>query len=143
MLEYLVICDSSGLPIYTRIFHQSKTFDEPSLLSDLISAIDSLGRSLFSKKTAVITYGEDNITSLEESVSKIIVISKDLPSEDKHVNFVFVSSGDISLKALGEIATTIYIEIKQLLRISHPDYKKIQLSTDKIIDNNFKGLINF
>jgi hypothetical protein len=141
MLEFLLICDSDGLSFYNRQFRDTIKFNEPALLSGLISAIDSLGRHVFNKKVAVVTYGEDNVSNVDESISKIIVISKDLLAQDKRMNFVFFSSGDSSIKALREITTAIFIEIKSLLRVHPPDYKKIGLIVDKIIDNKYKDLI--
>ncbi len=142
MLEFLLICDSDGLSYYNRQIRDTLQFKDPTLLSGLISAIDAMGRHVFNKKVAIVTYGEDNISTIDETVSKIIVISKELFNQPKRINFVFFSSGDCSIKILREVATTLFIEIKTLLRVDPPDYNKIKLIVDKIIDNNFKGFKN-
>ncbi len=142
MLEFLLICDSDGLPFYNRQFRGTIKLNDPSLLSGLISAIDAMGRHVFNKKIAIVTYGEDNISTIDESISKIIVISKEFLADDKRINFVFFSAGDCAMKILREVATTLFIEIKTLLRADPPDYKKIGLIVDRIIENNFKGFKN-
>jgi hypothetical protein len=140
MLERLIIYDSSGQPFYARTFHGS-SIEDSSLLSGLIAAIQSFGRSLNAKKFATLTYGEDDVTTLGEPVRKIVIMSKDLFTQDESLNFVFLTSGECHLKVLREIVTTIYMEIKTLLRSPLPDYKKIQAITDKYLDN-YKGLEN-
>ncbi len=139
MLEYLLINDSSGTSIYSRKFRDSFKLGEPTLLSGLITAIDSIGRQLFSKQIAVVTYGEDNLCNIDESVSKIVVLSRDLFTQEKHINFVFFSTGDCSMKVLREIVTTIFLEIKTFLKDDQPDYKRIGLIVDRIVENNYKG----
>ncbi len=142
MLESLLITDSTGTALCHRKFRESFKSVEPSLLSGLISAIDSIGRQVFNKELAVVTYGEDNLSSIDETVGKIVVISKDLFAQDKRINFVFFSTGDCSMKILRQVVTTLYIELKNLLRDEQPDYNKIGLIVDKVIDNNFKGFKN-
>ncbi len=140
MLESLLIHDTSGTSIYHRNFRESFKFGDPTLVSGLISAIDSIGQQLFSKQIAVVTYGEDNISNIDEPISKILVFSRDLFGQEKHINFVFFSTGDISMKVLREVVTTIFLEIKTLLKGDQPDYKRIGLIVDHVIENHFKGL---
>ncbi len=138
MLEFLLISDTDGTTIYHRKFRESFKFGDPVLLPKLISDIDSIGRQLFSKQIAVVTYGEDSLCNVDESVSKIVVLSRDLFTQEKHVNFVFFSAGDCAMKILREVVTTIFLEIKTLLKSDHPDYKRIGLIVDRIIENNYK-----
>ncbi len=142
MLEYLLICDTAGQSLYHRKFRESFKISEPSLLSGLISEVDSIGRQVFNKQVAVVTFGEDSLASIDESVSKIVVISKELFGQDKRINFVFFSTGDCSMKILRQVVTTLYMEIKNLINDEHPDNPKIGLIVDKVIDNNFKGFKN-
>ncbi len=142
MLESLFITDCTRTALVHRKFRESFKEIEPTMLSGLISAIDSIGRLVFNKEFAVVTYGEDNISNIGDTVSKIVNFSKDLFAQDKRISFVFFSTGDCSIKILRQLVTTLYIELKNLLRDEQPNHDKIGLIVNKIIDNNFKGIKN-
>ncbi|MBD3353691.1 MAG: hypothetical protein GF364_19560 [Candidatus Lokiarchaeota archaeon] len=136
MIERMIIFNKGGLPLYTRKFVESGSM-EPSLLAGLVSAIDSMGFTLFKKKIATISFGEENFSSLNENVSKIVFISKDIMRLDKNFYFVFFCNGNDSLKLLRQISTRVFIEIKSILQSDMPDSARITELTNKIINNHF------
>lgn len=140
MIEHILIFDKGGLPLYSRKFVKSEEI-EPSLLAGLVSAIDSMGYTLFKKKIATIAFGDETFSSLGETISKIIFISKDMTSLDKNFYFVFFCNGDDSLKLLRQITTRLFIEIKSALQPSMPNTAIIRDKADKIIDNHFLKII--
>ncbi|MHA1730802.1 MAG: hypothetical protein ACTSU5_02615 [Promethearchaeota archaeon] len=142
MLASLLICDAAGTAFYSRDFCERSRNLDPILLSGLIAAIDSVGRNIFDKKVATVYYGEENAFS-DDTVGKVIVITKDLFQEQRHINFVFLCTSDCALKGFREVATTLFIELKPLLRGEYPNLKAIREKADAVIDNRFGGLVNF
>jgi|SRR5271157_1401221 len=141
MLDSLLICNTSGLPFYSRKFSpSSKLGDDPSLLSGLISAIDSIGRMMFNRKVGIINYVEEE-SRPNEADSHVVIMSKDLFSEDKHINFVFFVFGECDMSELRQVSTSIFIEIKQFLRQSNPEFDKIESNVNHILDTQFAELI--
>ena len=142
MLEFLLICDSNGSSIYSRKLHDTYNLSKIESLPGLISTLDSMGRTVFKKDIAIVTFGEDNLSNISESTSKIVLISKDTFAQEKRINFVYLSSGDCSMQLLRELTTTIYMELKPHLRMEPLDYKKIEILVNKILDNKFKGVVS-
>ncbi len=126
MLQHLLICDTAGFPFYARNFNGSEV--DSTLLSGLISAIGSVGRHLFKKEIATISFGDED---------QIVVVTKDLFASDTCVNFVFICSDDYDLKQFRQIATRLFIEIKPFLKYKQPDVAPIKNLADKILVNQF------
>lgn len=139
MLKNLLICDANGMPFYSREFGNLEENLDPALLSGLISAIGSLGQNLFHKELATINFGEGRAED-----ARIVIVSKDLFARDQHIAFVFFSScDDASLKTFREVATAIFIEVKNLFQQDPPDVDRIAVLADKVIDHRFNGLAQF
>lgn len=140
MIERMLIVDKGGLPLYSRKFVETEDI-EPSLLAGLVSAIDSMGYTLFKKKIATISFGDDTLSSLGETISKIVFISKDISRLDKNFYFVFFCNGDDSLKIMRQISTRIFIEIKSHLQTEITDSAILSRRVDRVLENNFMNFI--
>lgn len=140
-LDTIVISNKAGISLYSRKFSTKRELDS-NLLSGLITAIDAIGDELFKKKIATITFGEENFHAIDEAINKIVVISKEVFSQDKRLNFTFLCSGDHSLKRFRELATNIFIEIKGFLLGPNPDRRQIRARVDHIIETRFQELLN-
>lgn len=138
MIKNLLICDNTGLPFYSRSFDKSIKIDD-ALLSGLLSAIGTIGKSLFKQNIATIEFGENQ----SKNSSKIVTISREIFSKQKQIFFVFFISGDMELKQLRSLSTMIFMEAKNFFRGKTPEQKKIAERIDKIIDHKFNGLQGF
>jgi hypothetical protein len=94
MIEKLLICDSQGYPFYTKDFDSAIPSIDQALLSGLISTIGTLGRQLFKKEIANITFGTG------VSQSHIFIVTKELISEGKSIYFVISIHSSYGLKIL-------------------------------------------
>jgi len=133
MLETLLIADNEGNPFYSRSFLNVSR--NPELFSGLISAIHHIGVQLFKKDVASIVFGE------HADGEQIFVVTRDMPSQQKTMNFVFVCTCHCDQKAFREIATAIFIEIKPIINSNL--IRNIPLIVDKIIDTRFNGMRAF
>ena len=133
MLEMLLIADNEGNPLYSRSF--LKETRNPQLFSGLISAINLIGVELFKKDVATIVFGEH----AEEE--QIFVITREIPSQKRTLNFVFVCNCNCNQKAFREVATAIFIEIKPMVRSNLGS--NIPQIVDKILETRFNGMRAF
>ncbi len=138
MIKSLLICDNTGLPFYSRSFDQSIQIDD-ALLSGLLSAIGTIGKSLFKQNIATIEFGENR----NENSSKIVTISREIFAKQKQIFFVFFLQGSMDLKQLRSLSTMIFMEAKNFFRGKTPEQKLIAARIDKIIDTNYDSLKNF
>lgn len=131
MIEKLLICDSQGYPFYTKDFDSEIPSIDQALLSGLISTIGTLGRQLFKKEIANITFG----TGITQS--NIFIVTKELLSEGKRIYFVFFMKGECDQKLVKDISTTIFIENKNILKRSKNFSGQIKSRVDSILDNKY------
>ncbi|MHA1721283.1 MAG: hypothetical protein ACTSWX_10875 [Promethearchaeota archaeon] len=134
-LKCLLISDSSGIPFYSRLFDFEGIND--ALLSGLLSAVGTIGKTLFNQDIATITFGEN---LQPNNTSKIIVISRDFFAIKKQIFFVFFYHGNHNMKQLRQLATTIFMETKQSLRDQSPEATQLREKINKIIELKFNGL---
>ena len=134
-LKSMLICDNGGLPFYSRNFDEFIQIDD-ALLSGLLSAIGTIGKTLFKQDIATIKFGEGN------EISRILVISRDLFSSHRQIFFVFFYTGTIDIKLLRSVTTMIFMEAKIAFKNQTPETKVVANMIDKIIDNKFDGLKN-
>jgi hypothetical protein len=134
MLKSMLICNADGMPFFSRNFDEFIEI-EPLLLSGLISALGSFGKQLFDKEIATVFFG-----SPAEQTSSLFVITKDLISIDKKIHFCFFSEGNLNHKILAELSTNLFIEIKNMLSVTHPDFQVINDKVNRIIDTRFKDI---
>ena len=134
-LKCLLISDDSGIPFYSREFDFEGI--DATLLSGLLSAVGTIGKTLFKQDIATIVFGE-NIQPKNES--KIIVISKEFFSIKKQIFFVFFYHGEQNMKQLRQLATTLFMESKHSFRDRVPETQQLRKNIDRIIDLKFDGL---
>jgi hypothetical protein len=125
MIKSILICDSQGYPFYSKKMDASLIDIEPAIFSGLISAIGAIGKQLFKEDIATINYGENY---------EILIITKDLFSDQKSIYFVFLIEDKVDLKLVKRISTHIFIETKQVLK--NPSSKELDIKdkVDKILD---------
>ena len=134
-LKCLLISDDSGIPFYSREFDFEGI--DATLLSGMLSAVGTIGKTLFQQDIATIAFGE-NIQP--KNSSKIIVISKEFFAIKKQIFFVFFYHGEQNMKQLRQLATTIFMEAKHSFRDRAPETQQIRKSIDRIIELKFDGL---
>ncbi len=134
MIQKLVICDSDGYPYYKRDFDDDLPVIDNTLLSGLISTIGILGKQLFKKEIAHISFG------LGINQSHIFIVSKELLRKEKTVYFVFFLKGDYNEKLVKDISTTIYIENKDQLIGTESFSSRLSAKIDKILDNRYSQI---
>jgi len=134
-LKCLLISDDSGIPFYSREFDFEGI--DATLLSGLLSAVGTIGKTLFKQDIATIVFGE-NIQP--KNASKIIVISKEFFQIKKQIFFVFFYHGEQNMKQLRQLATTIFMESKHSFRDRTPETQQLRKSIDRIIELKFDGL---
>ena len=137
-LKCLLISDDSGIPFYSREFDFEGI--DATLLSGLLSAVGTIGKTLFKQDIATIVFGE-NIQP--KNASKIIVISKEFFQIKKQIFFVFFYHGEQNMKQLRQLATTIFMEAKHSFRDRTPETQKLRKNIDRIIELKFDGLKNW
>ncbi|MHA1619415.1 MAG: hypothetical protein ACTSVZ_09040, partial [Promethearchaeota archaeon] len=125
--------DNGGLPFYSRNFDEFIQIDD-ALLSGLLSAIGTIGRTLFKQEIATIKFGEGN------EISRILVITRELFSSHRQIFFVFFYTGEIDIKRLRSVSTLIFMEAKMAFKNQTPETKVVGMLIDKILDNKFDGL---
>ena len=134
-LKCLLISDDSGIPFYSREFDFEGI--DATLLSGLLSAVGTIGKTLFKQDIATIVFGE-NIQP--KNASKIIVISKEFFQIKKQIFFVFFYHGEQNMKKLRQLATTIFMEAKHSFRDRTPETQQLRKNIDRIIELKFDGL---
>jgi len=134
-LKCLLISDDSGIPFYSREFDFEGI--DATLLSGLLSAVGTIGKTLFKQDIATIVFGE-NIQP--KNTSKIIVISKEFFQIKKQIFFVFFYHGVQNMKQLRQLATTIFMESKHSFRDRTPETQQLRKNIDRIIELKFDGL---
>jgi len=130
MIKSFLVCDSIGYPFYSKRTNSSIQEFEPEILSGLLSAISTIGKNLFNKEIANITFGDN-------AEFGITIISKELFGKDKSIYFVFVSEGSIDLKKARSLCTNIFIETKQVLKNPHEAKLNIEDKIDRILSYKF------
>jgi len=134
MIQKLIITDSDGFPHYKRTFDDKIPPIDDTLLSGLISTIGILGKKLFKKEIAKISFG------LGMNQSHIFIVSKELLQRGKTIYFVFFLKGDIDEKLVKDAATTIYIENKDQLLGSDKFSTKLTAKIDRVLDNRYSQI---
>ena len=135
-LKCLLISDNSGIPFYSRQFDFEGI--DAALLSGLLSAVGTIGKTLFRQDIATITFGE---SIQAKNSSKIIVIARDFFALKKQIFFVFFYHGEHNMKQLRQLATTIFMEAKHAFRDQAPqEMHQLRKSIDRIIELKFDGL---
>jgi hypothetical protein len=134
-LKCLLISDDSGIPFYSREFDFEGI--DATLLSGLLSAVGTIGKTLFKQDIATIVFGE-NIQP--KNASKIIVISKEFFQIKKQIFFVFFYHGEQNMKKLRQLATTIFMEAKHSFRDRTPETQQLRKNIDRIIELKFDSL---
>ena len=129
-----MICDSEGIPFFSRTFNEFQILDD-ALLSGLISAIGSIGKTLFKKDIAMISYGGEN-----QDDPRIIIVPKDLFNEEKSIFFVYLVTGVPELKKLREISTLVFVESKNSLKMIMSDRRALAEKINKILDSRYPNL---
>ena len=132
-LKSMLICDNGGLPFYSRNFDDFIQIDD-ALLSGLLSAIGTIGKTLFKQEIATIKFGEGN------EISRILVITRELFSSHRQIFFVFFYTDSINIARLRSVATLIFMEAKIAFKNQTPETKVVGELIDKILDNKFDGL---
>ena len=127
MIKSLLICDSNGHDFYSRILDKETNKYNSTLLSGFISAIGTLGRTMFNEEIATISFG------YKELSPSIVVVSKDFFGTDKKIFFVFITQGELDLKMVRELCTNIYINNKGYLKQSAMK-KSVRDKIDLIVD---------
>lgn len=135
MIKSLLICDSLGFPFYSRTVDKSFEKIDKTILSGLISAIGVIGKQLFNEEVATITYGSGAYAE------NIAVVSKEILTSKKVIYFVFFVKGDFDLKLLNQMSTSIFIEVKPILKDSSKANESVNTRIDNILDIKFPGLI--
>ncbi|NHJ25132.1 MAG: hypothetical protein EAX89_11180 [Candidatus Lokiarchaeota archaeon] len=125
MIKSILICDSQGYPFYSKKMDDTLNDIEPAIFSGLISAIGAIGKQLFKEDIATINYGENY---------EILIITKDLFSDQKSIYFVFLIENEVDLQLVKRISTHIFIETKQVLKNPSSKVLDIKDKVDKIID---------
>ncbi len=125
MIKSILICDSQGYPFYSKKMDDTLNDIEPAIFSGLISAIGAIGKQLFKEDIATINYGENY---------EILIITKDLFSDQKSIYFVFLIENEVDLQLVKRISTHIFIETKQVLKNPSSKVLVIKDKVDKIID---------
>ena len=136
MISSMLICDNQGLPFYSKIVSKESKLNgefQPELLSGLISAIGTIGKSLFNEEIATINFGT------EKNGFKIVTYTKELFGQNRVIYFVFMTKGEIDQKLIKNLCTTIYMEAKNTLKEPSVDMN-IKEKVDRIIDFKFNGL---
>ena len=136
MIQKLLICDSQGHPFYSRDFSNKIPDVDRALLSGLISTIGTLGRQLFKKEIANITFGSGHDTS------HIFIVNRELLFQGKSIYFVFFIQGNCDNKLVKDISTTIFIENKHILKDTNKFSAKIEEKVDSILDHKYNRLNN-
>jgi hypothetical protein len=129
-----VICDSQGIPFYSQVYNEFTNIDD-TLLSGLISAIGSIGKTLFKKEIATISFGADHPDD-----PKVVIVSKELFNEEKSIYFVFFLTGDVPIKKLREVATLIFMETKNNLKMIMTDRRFLAEKINKLIETRFPNM---
>ncbi|MBD3196758.1 MAG: hypothetical protein GF317_17000 [Candidatus Lokiarchaeota archaeon] len=134
MIQKLLICDSQGYPFYSRDFDNEIPKVDQALLSGLISTIGTLGRQLFKKDIANISFG----SGYDEA--HIFIVTKEILFKQKSIYFIFFMKGQCDVKLVKDISTTIFIENKNILKNSDQFSIQIEQKVDAIINHKFNGL---
>jgi hypothetical protein len=134
MIALFLISNADGHPFYSRDFGNKIDHIDEAILSGLISAIGLIGKQLFKQEIATISFGTP-----PEINSYIVIVAKELVSENQKYYFVFFTQGECNHKLIREISTTVLMEIRRLLRDPNPNFNAITAEVNKIIDNKFKS----
>ncbi len=135
MLKSFLICDNSGLPFYSRNFDTFVEIDN-ALLSGLLSAIGTIGRTLFKQEIANVIFGEG------AGSSRILVITRELIASQRQIFFVFFYVGEVDIKPLRALSSMIFLEAKNAFKNQTPETRMMEELINKIVDNKFNGLKN-
>lgn len=130
MISGIQISEASGVPFYTKI--GSKIGDlETTILAGLISAIGNMSNVLFQRDVASITFG----SGLE--TNRIIIISKEIPDVKKKIFFTFFVDGNEDITNLRKMATSIFINTKDILRQKSSNFRYLSTRIDHVFTTQF------
>jgi hypothetical protein len=104
-------------------------------LSGLISAIGTLGKTLFNEEIATISFGTT------KDMSNLVTVTKELFGLTKVIYFVFINKGEINHNLIRQLVTAIFIETKPVLKDTSNIRQDIQDKIDRIIDNKLNELL--
>jgi len=128
MIKAFLICDSNGIPFYSKIF-DSRIDYEPSIFSGLISAISTIGKTIFKEELATINFGI-------KSNATIIILYRDFYGIEKKIIFVFLAEGTIDHNKIRQFTSHILIETKVYLKnFDHKLNNGFEKKIEKIIDS--------
>lgn len=126
----MLITDSNGITLYSKSFDKIYKDFNFTLLSGLISAVESIGKELFNEDLASIYFGEKRDYN-------ITIITKRFLNQKTSIFFIFLMKGEFKQTDLQNISTRIFIETKAILRHENSNIigNKIAEKTDKILRN--------
>ena len=131
-----MICDNRGYPFYAKRIDENFIDIDPILLSGLISAIGTLGKTLFKEEIATISFGTT------KDMSNLVTVSKELFGQTRKIYFVFINKGEIKHNLIMQLVTAIFIETKPVLKDTSNIRQDIQDKIDRIIDNKLSELLS-
>ncbi|MCF2139624.1 MAG: hypothetical protein K9W44_06185 [Candidatus Lokiarchaeota archaeon] len=130
MIKGIQISDSNGIPFYTKFGSDLGKF-EGTILSGLISAIGNMSYLLFNKDVASISFGQQG------DLNNIIILSKELRQAKKKIYFVFFADDNENISELRMIATTLFIQTKELLMQRTSEVRYVSNRIDKVLGTQF------
>ena len=131
-IDAIFITDRTGINYYDRQFN-GFSINEPSLMTGLLSAMSSVGREIFNKDIANLTFGEGKNTI------NIALIIKDIQRLSKRIFFVFIHNHS-NINDLKGMATNIFITVKNLFNLKIPDTQMFKQKVDKLIDGCYQHI---
>jgi len=127
MIKSFLICDSNGIPFYSKKIDMSIDDHYASLFSGLISAISIVGKKLFNEEIATINFGIN-------SRAKIMILSRDFYGMSKKIFFIFLCEDEINHNKINRFITNILIEARVLLKNYFPYHQnELEKKVSRII----------
>ena len=129
MIKSFLICNSDGLPFYSKKIDQNFKDYDPHLFSGWISAISIIGKKLFQEEIATLSFGINKKAS-------IVILPREFFGFDKVIFFVFLIQDEIDHKQLRQLCTNILIESKEYLKtVPLQSDERFKLKIDKVVDS--------
>jgi len=128
-IKSFLICNSDGLPFYSKKIDQNFEDYDPHLFSGWISAISIIGKKLFHEEIATLSFGINKKAS-------IVILPREFFGFDKVIFFVFLCENEIDHKKLRQLCTNILIEAKGYLKtVPLQSDERFKLKIDKVVDS--------
>ena len=129
MIKSFLICNSDGLPFYSKVIDKNFKDYDPHLFSGWISAISIIGKKLFQEEIATLSFGINKKAS-------IVILPREFFGFDKVIFFVFLSENEIDHKKLRQLCTNILIEAKEYLKtVPLESDQRFKMKIDKVVDS--------